>query len=87
MKKEGEERVKKTRRGERGRETKAELERRKRKRGEGGGGRGGGVGFGHTASPEEIFMGAHLRAASTRGRERVEFLDPFRLTRKTALRN
>lgn len=87
MKKEGEERVKKTRRGGRGRERKAELERRKRKRGEGGGGRGGGVGFGHTASPEEIFMGAHLRAASTRGRERVEFLDPFRLTRKTALRN
>lgn len=57
MKKEGEERVKKTRRRER------ELERRKRRRGEEGGGRrGGGDGFGHTASPEEIFMGAHLRA-------------------------
>lgn len=65
MKKEGEERVKKTRRRERERERemKAELERRKRRRGEEGGGRReGGDGFGHTASPEEIFMGAHLRA-------------------------
>ena len=28
-------------------------------------------------------MGTHLRAASSR-RERLEFLDPFQLTRKTA---
>lgn len=35
---------------------------------------------------KKFLWGAHLRAASTR-RERVEFLDPFRLTRKTAHRN
>lgn len=89
MKKEREERVKKTRQRRRERERDRERRRRNWKdgnaNGEEGGGGGGGGRMGLVILGRKKFLWGGP-STSTR-RERVEFLDPFRLTRKTALRN